>query len=501
MLLEIAEAHESLWVFLGWCIHILTFLLVCYHCLRTRREATATLLWIFVAWGFPVLGPLLYLLFGVDRVPYKGFKKQVKDQELLAERKAREDEALPLAYWQSVHETVASEPPTGFGRDLDRSMDSLLQDYPLLGGNSIRPLVNGDEAYPAMLDSIRRATHHVHLQSFLVRNDGTGREFMDLLAEKARTGVHVRFMFDRFGSTYAFLGGFFRKYRHIPNLQMVGWTQANFLKRQFQFNLRNHRKVLVVDGREAFFGGINLHDDHRTLNGRPPIRDYHFAARGPIVQELQYSFMRDWYFMTDEDPEVLLTEVHFPRLASEGNAMIRLVNSGPTVTEMEVIADVFFMALTAAHKQILAVTPYFVPSHDIVQALRAAALRGVDVRLIVPGESNHVYAGLAGRALYDDLLDTGVRIFERRPPFMHAKALIVDDAVALVGTANMDVRSLRWNYETNVAVYDDTFINNLKAIVLDEIRQSDEIDLADWRARPVRQRIKENLSYLVMPIL
>jgi cardiolipin synthase len=498
---HIEEPYASLVQCFGWAVHFLIFLLVCSHCLKTRREATSTLLWIFVTAVFPIIGPLAYISFGIDRVPNKGFRKQIKDQRLLAERKAREDEALPLAYWQSVHEDVAAEPPAGIGKDIDRAMNSLLSEYPLLGGNEIRPLVNGDEAYPAMLDAIRHAQHHVHLQCFLIRNDSTGREFLDLLAEKARSGVQVRLLFDRFGSAYASIGGFFRKYRHIPNMQVIGWTQANPLKRQFQINLRNHRKVLVVDGKEAFFGGINLHDDHKTVKDRQPIRDYHFAVRGPIVQELQYSFMRDWYFMTDEDPEILLTEFHFPHLAPVGNAMIRLINSGPTFSEMEVISDIFFMALTAAHKQILAVTPYFVPSRDIVQAFRAAALRGVDVRLIVPAKNNHVYAGLAGCALYEDLLDAGVRIFERHPPFMHAKALIVDDGTALVGTANMDVRSLRLNYETNVAVYDDAFINRLKEIVLEEISLSDEINLGEWRLRPSRQRIMENLSYLMMPIL
>lgn len=499
--LDLISNAERPWLVFVWTLHILAFLLVCCHCLQTRREATSTLLWIFAAWAIPVLGPLTYVTFGIDRVPDKGFKKQIKDQELLAERKAREDESLPLAYWRSVHETVAAEPLAGIGRDLNRTMDLLLPEYPLLGGNEIRPLVTGDEAYPVMLDAVERARHHIHLQSFLVRNDRTGRKFLDALARKARSGVQVRFMFDRFGSTFAFLGGLFRKYAGIPNFQLVGWTQANPLKRQFQFNLRNHRKVLIVDGREAFFGGINLHDDHKTSDGQPPIRDYHFAVQGPIVQELQYSFMRDWYFMTDEDPEALLTEVYFPHLPAAGTAMVRLINSGPTFSEMEVISDVFFMAMTAAHKQLLIVTPYFVPPRDIIQAMRSAALRGVDVRLVVPRTSNHVYAGLAGCALYEELMKTGVRIFERQPPFMHAKALIVDDAVAIVGTANMDVRSLRLNYETNVAVYDEVFINRLKAIALEEIGLSDEINLTEWRARPASRRIMENLSYLMMPIL
>jgi cardiolipin synthase len=204
--------------------------------------------------------------------------------------------------------------------------------------------------------------------------------------------------------------------------------------------------------------------------------------------------------MTDESPDTLLTEAHFPHVEAQGPALIRLVNSGPT-SEMESIADAFFLAVTAAQRQVILVTPYFVPPRDIVQALRTAAMRGLDVRVVVPKRTNHICAGLAGQGLYQGLLDSGVRIFERRPPFMHAKACMVDDAFAIVGTANLDVRSLRLNYETNLAVHEEGFINELKRIVLNDIAASDEIDPAGWRARPVRQRALENLASLLMPML
>lgn len=494
-------AAVSPWLWLDLALHLMLFLLVSLHCLRTRRESTSALLWIFMAWSFPLIGAGLYFIFGINRMPRKAWRKQRADSEFLAERQAREDEALPMVYWQAVHEALAAEPDDPDAREINGAMDHLLPNHPLLGGNRIRPLVDGDEAYPSMLEAIRRARHHVHLQSFIIRNDAVGREFLDLLAQKARDGITVRVLYDQFGSTGAVISRLFSCYRHVPNLHICGWTQANAFKRQFQINLRNHRKILVVDGQEAFFGGINLHSENVTQPGRPAIRDYHFAVQGPIVQELQYSFLRDWYFMTDEDPEILLQKTHFPHVPAMGSAQARLVNSGPTPDEMENIADVLFECLVSARKQLLVVTPYFVPPQDILHAFRTAASRGVDVRLVVPEDNNHFYAGLAGKALYEEMLAAGIRIFERQPPFMHAKALIMDDKLALVGSANVDVRSLRLNYETNLLVFDTESVNALKRIVLADIAQSREINLPTWQTRPAFHRLLENFCHLLMPVL
>ncbi len=488
------------WVSLGSLAHLLLFLMVCLHCLRHRRDADSALLWIVISWSLPLAGPLLYAAFGVYQVPRKVWHKDGAHQRLLSERKTRVSETLPLAYWKSVHDAVAGEPAEPGAREMNRAMEPLLSDYPLLGGNEVRALITGDEAYPQMLEAIRGARHHVHLQSFIIGNDPVGREFLDLLAEKARAGIMVRLLYDTFGSAHSVFGGLFRRHRGIKNLRMQGWSQANLFKWQLQFNLRNHRKLLVVDGMKAFAGGINLSESETTHQGLPAIRDYHFSIRGPIVQELQYSFLRDWHAMTDEDPDALLQVAHFPRIEPRGTARMRLVNGGPS-SEMETIADVLFTCISMARKQLLAVTPYFVPTMDILRALRVAALRGVDVRLVVPKENNHFYAGLAGKALYEELLQSGVRIFERRPPFIHSKALIVDDMMALAGTANLDVRSLRLNYETNLVIYDEQAVNQLKGVVLEEIAFSDELHLETWRTRPAHQRFLENFCGLMTPIL
>jgi len=488
--------HHPVILALGTVLHIIAFLLVTLHSLQRRRNASSTLLWIFVAWSFPVAGAALYLSFGIDRVADRGFHKFLTDKHMLSTREGNR-EAAPFAYWHDIADAPAE---SELQHETNRILDTLQPNHPAHPGNQLTPLAGGDEAYPAMLAAIRAAKKHIHLQSFIIGHDDVSREFMDALAAKAAEGVQIRVLYDRFGSTRAHLSGFFLKYRKLDNVQIAGWTQANPLKRQFQINLRNHRKALIVDGTKAFFGGINLHDENAAACKTGAIRDYHFSAEGPIVQELQYSFLRDWYFITAENPEALLTENYFPQIDEAGNATIRLINSGPS-TKKDFAIETFFSAITLAKKQIFAVTPYFVPPAEILRALRSAALQGVDVRLIVPQKNNHRTAGLASRALYEELLLAGVKIYERRPPFMHAKALVVDDELSLIGTANLDNRSLTLNYETTAAVYSTAFADAMKNLIHEDINQSNEVLLADWRNRPSHRRLLENLAALMSPVL
>jgi len=500
-----ALGHATHWTALVWWslsfIHLLITASVAFYCLRHRRDSSVTLGWIFTVWSLPLAGALLFAAFGINRVTRKSWRKHQSDRELRIFRQAREEETMPLAYWRAVHQRHLAEPPSPLGQKLNTMMNAVLPEYPLLDGNHIEPLVTGDEAFPRMLDAIRGARHHIHLQTFILGNDQVGRQFLELLAEKARAGVQVRLLFDAFGSTHARFSGMLRRYRNIPKLDIVAWTQVNPVKRQFQVNLRNHRKVLIVDGQAAFTGGINIQQEHITRPAGMPQQDYHFHLAGPIVQELQYTFLQDWYFMTDEDPHHILTNDYFPPSEPAGKALLRVVNGSPTSENVETLTDVFFATITAATRTLTIITPYLVPTKDILHAIRATALRGVDTRLLVPRQNNHVYAGLAGQALYDELLSANVRIFERRPPFLHAKALIADNEAAIIGTANMDVRSLRLNYETNLVVYDERFIYDLNRIIARDMAQSDEIDLIEWRKRPARRQLLENFCNLLTPVL
>lgn len=406
-----------------------------------------------------------------------------------------------MIYWRAVHRTGVQHPTGPAAEGLDRSLDPLAPDFPSLGGNAMRLLVSGDEAYPEMLAAIERARHHIHLQTFILGADMVGRTFLERILERAQAGVQCRVMYDRFGSTPAVWSGFFRRYRRrSANLKLVGWTQANPLRRHVQINLRNHRKILVVDGEEAFFGGVNIATVNVSTPGAPAIRDYHFHVRGPLVHELQYTFLRDWHFMAREAPERLLCPEHFPEVMPIGKAEGRVLNGGPA-GEYENLLDLYVNAVNSARDRLYAVTPYFVPPSELLRALRSAALRGVDVRLVVPWRNNHFYAGLAGRAFYEDLLDAGARIFERLPPFIHAKAMVVDDWAAIVGTANLDARSLRLNYETNAVVYDEPFVAEMTRAIQTEAAHAIELDPFRWRNRSPAQRLAENFCALLSPVL
>lgn len=487
------------WISLGSLLHLFLAFLCTLHTLRRRREASSALLWILLVWAFPGIGVVLYAMIGMDRIPAKAFKKRASNERFQSRSPRRE--FPPCRAPEESPPAVSFDSGSRLLRELNQAMDTILPESPGLSGNDVRLLLCGDKAFPAMLETIARARHHVHLSTFIIGNDRTGRTFLDLLARKAEEGVTVRFLYDRFGSTHAWASGFLWPYQHkSPRLRLAGWTQANPLKRQFQLNLRNHRKILVVDGETAFVGGINLHDEHATRGGLPPIRDYQFQITGPAVSILQYTFLRDWFFMTGEDPDDLLVPAHFPSLSPAGDALVRVVNSGPS-SRFEKIAEVYFNAIILARRTLQVVTPYFVPTADLIRALRSAAMRHVDVRLLVPRENNHVYAGLAGRAHYDELLSAGVRIFERQPPFMHAKAMLVDDELAIVGTANLDARSLRLNYETNLVLAGSSALDPLRAAVSEDFAHATEILPEEWCRRPVRQRMLENFCALLSPIL
>lgn len=493
------EYELTYWVVFSTLMHLSAFTFVCIHALRRRRNASATLLWIFIAWSFPIVGPLIYIGFGIDRVSDKGRLKKIANELLHRQHSEQHREYCTFTAWHLNHRIPSKNVTSSLFRKLNTAIDRIHSDQHLVRGNHFELLQCGDEAYPQMLKAIRSAQNHIHFECFIIQPDDTSHEFMELLKQKAESGVKVRLLFDRFGSTYAYLGGFFRKYKHIPNFHLIGWTQANPLKRQFQINLRNHRKTLIIDGETAFFGGINLSKENRMSKDKPAIRDYHFRAEGPIVHELQLSFLRDWHFMTNTSTKELLDQQLFPQVNPCGEAYARIIDSGPDHPDL--ISEVLFNSIVLARKKILLTTPYFVPPPDLLKALRSAALRGVDVRLLIPEKNNHRYAGLASKALYEELLTSGVRIFERKPPFLHAKSLVIDSELALVGTVNFDVRSIELNYETSALIADNELIRELNSVFAEEIKNSTEILLPEWNKRSTDQRLAENLCSLMSPVL
>jgi cardiolipin synthase len=477
--------------------HLILGVALTFDVLLTKHRAVSAVLWLAIVWALPYGGALAYMSFGIDRV-----RRAASDREtakaIVARRAALHPtfERLTIDYVHLDFEGPRQYP----AQHIFRATDAAVRPYLVYRGNRVGLLVDGDEYYPALFEEVSKARSSVHLQTFIIGRDKVSRELLDLLIERRRAGVECRVLYDRFGSMYAHLFGFFKRAR-AAGIEVRSISQANPLKGRFQINLRNHRKISVIDGAVGFVGGINIHDENLSLYARGhPIRDYHVKLEGPAVSDLQFQFVEDWYFASRQAPERLLERKYFPELVAVGEAMVEVAPGGPEL-EGHGLADAFFAAIVAAERSLTIVTPYFIPDEPIVQAIRYAAMRGVAVRLVLPQRSNHWYTGFAARALYAPLLKAGVRIFERKPPFMHAKAMIVDDVYAMVGSANLDYRSLHLNFETNLEVADLEFVKDLRKRIEHEIGHSDEISFEGHQARPLPRRLAENFCYLFQPML
>jgi cardiolipin synthase A/B len=463
------------------------------HVLLNKHRPVSAVLWLAVLWAFPFLGALVYLCFGVDQVERGA-------QARAACRAIQRELGLPAGSDPATALQPATAVPQGRGVEILDVTNRGRRALERMGGNDVALLVDGDRFYPELEQAIAAATDSIHVQSFIIARDATGRALVDQLATRAREGLVVRLLYDRFGSTYALYSTMFRAARKA-GVKVASISHASPLRGRFQVNLRNHRKVAVIDGRVGFTGGINIGDlNVSARSGGAPIRDYHLRITGPTVSELQLQFVADWSFASGEAPSDLVLERYFPAQQRAGDALLNVVPVGP-YSGGHALTDLYFAAIGAAARSLAVVTPYFVPNEPILQAIRAAALRGVDVRLVVPQLGNHWYVDYAARSLYTALLESGVRIFERRPPFSHAKALVVDESYAVLGSPNLDYRSLHLNFETAVEVVDDAFLAHLNEQIATELAHSVEVDLEAHRARSMARRLAENFCYLFQPLL
>jgi cardiolipin synthase len=475
------------WRAVGVVFWAIALVLVPFVLVR-RKEPSSTIAWILTLVLLPPIGVTLFLLFGRDRVRLPAKRKRERDAIVRAQVAALRDE--PAAD-RTSHLTLASP----FERSLFRVAQGLSHLH-ATSGNRADVLVEGDATYEAIGAAIDGARHHVHAQYYLIRNDATGTWFRDRLVAAAKRGVRVRLLMDGFGC-FALGRGWRRP------LRQAGVLVADFLPMRTVLlqpvNLRNHRKIVVVDGNVAFTGGFNIGDEYRgQMPGLGTWRDVHLRIEGPAAAELQRVFFQDWAFATREP---ISPEDYFPREPDAcGSATIAIVPSGPD-TRTEAIHRLFFGAIVGAQREILVTTPYFVPTESIMVAMELAAMRGVDVKLILPGRSNHNVTFHAGRSFYAQLLDAGVDILEYQPGIVHAKTLVADSQVALVGSANMDMRSFRLNFEVHALVHDETTAAKLHDSFEDNAAKSRRIPKSEWDARRWTLRVKEGASRLVSPLL
>ncbi len=454
-----------------------------------RKDPSSTVAWILTLVFMPALGSLLFLLFGRDRVRLPAKRKRELDALVRAQVAASRSE-------RSDAERVSNVPvPSPLEQALFR-IGERLTSLRATSGNKVDVLADGQKTYDAIGDAIDSARHHVHAQYYLIRNDATGAWFRDRLVAAAKRGVQVRLLMDGFGCFG--LGSAWRR-----PLSQAGGRMALFFPMQsalFQpVNLRNHRKIVVVDGETAFTGGFNIGDEYKgNMPGVGAWRDVHLRIEGPAAAELQRVFFQDWAFATNQplDPRG-----YFPTEPPiRGDAKIAIVPSGPD-TRTEAIHRLFFGAIVGAASEVIITTPYFVPTESLMVAMELAAMRGVDVKLLLPAHSNHLVTFHAGRSFYSELLKAGVEIREYEPGMVHAKSLISDAQISLVGSANMDLRSFRLNFEVHALVYDSTTAGRLRETFEANCAQSRRVELDDWGARRWTLRMKEGAARLVSPLL
>jgi len=467
--------------------YLLSFVTIVYLVLE-RREPTATLAWALGIVLVPYLGILAYLMIGRHR-----FVRRVRQRR----RRAHVIEPHLVELERGIEAFSATQASASLTKPAYHELVGLTSRIGLREptcGNRVQLFGDGPTTYDSLERAIAEARQHVHMEYYIFEEDQTGRRFRDLLTSKAREGVQVRVLVDGVGSFG--LEGF------MAPLVDAGGELAAFLPVSFAWwprvNLRNHRKIAVIDGRVAFTGGVNIGDEYTgRKGGRDPWRDTHLRIEGPAVYHLQEVFAEDWHFATDQDR---MEESWFPDQGQAGDVMVQVVASGPD-TDTSPIRSILFAAINSAKKRAFLTTPYFVPDQAMLMALETAALRGVDVRLLLPSRSDLPLVMYAGRSYYDELLRSGVRIFEYHGGILHAKTLVVDDTWATVGSANMDIRSFQLNFELNVAIYGAHYANNLGEVFERDLGNAREAKRGDASRVRLSRRIPESMARILSPVL
>lgn len=446
-----------------------------------RRESGATLAWVLALLFLPYLGAFLFLAVGAQSIRRRRKRRQ-RAKAIVAPHVEEATQTL-----RGFEGTAPSGLPP-IASQLAQLADELA--LPACSGNEVKLLIDAEQTYAEIEGAIRSARFHLHLEYYIWRPDEVGRRLRDSLVLAAQSGIEVRVLVDDVGSRSA--GRRFWKPLTLAGGRVARSLRVNPVSRWLLLSLnnRNHRKIVVVDGHVAFAGGVNV--------GAERERDTHLRVQGPVAARIQEVFVEDWFEATSED---LAAPRYFPESIPSGATLVQLLASGPDEGDSNAIETIYFAALTLARERVWLTTPYFVPNVSFTMALRTAALRGVDVRLLVPKTPDQPFVYHASRSFFPELLRAGVSIYEFDAAQLHAKTATVDGCWATVGSANLDTRSFRLNFEANVVAYGSLLAGELERAFERDLDSARRVSLADFADRGRLERTLEGAARVLAPLL
>ena len=482
------EIIQAWWYIIALTIERVLAVWAACHVILTKRDTRAAIGWIGLILLSPLFGPLLYFVLGINRIRRRCDKLQIASNVALEKIHA----SVPKVSPKLIEQVQESHPQyVQLGKLVGQ-----LTGHPLLPENHVTPLVGGETAYPQMLEEIAGAKGCLALCSYIFDNDRAGREFIDALTDAHRRGVEVRVLIDDVGSRYS----------RPPVTRVLrdrGVNCHTFLPTRVPSsahfaNMRNHRKIMVVDGRVGFTGGMNIREGCRLdWQTDHPVQDVHFRFEGPVAAHLQNAFSADWAFATGE---VLSGEPWFPVPVAAGETWARGISDGPD-EDFDNLRLAILGAIAVAQQRIRIVTPYFLPDQAMINALSVAVMRGVAVDIVLPEKNNIRLVQWAMSALQPQILEYGCRVHLSPPPFDHTKIMLVDDAWSLVGSTNWDPRSLRLNFEFNVECYGTPLNRALDELIVGKISQCRQVSAEDAHQRRLPVRLRDGVARLLTPYL
>lgn len=466
-----------------------------------NRDPAKTMTWLLIFILLPGIGLIIYGVFGRNIRKIKIFKTQklansIKEEKLFENLEEIED--LVRLEMDSIKGDKLLDDQDDIAKKRVVSLLLNTGKFPFTINNRVDVFENGIKKFDRLIEDIKNAKEHIHLEYFIIKDSDIGSDIKDILIKKAKEGVQIRILYDDVGCWRCwFHRGFFNDMKK-NGIKIEPFLPAKFPVIGGKLNYRNHRKIAVIDGNIGYTGGINIGDEYLGKNKKFGYwRDTHIRVEGTSVYMMQMIFLIDWYYTTRE---VIITKKYFPDIEYKGDCMMQVVASGPD-SDWESIHYAYFSAICQAKKSVYIETPYFIPDESILRALKSAALSGVDVRIIFPKIADHKIVNSASYSYFDDILRSGGKVYLYTKGFMHSKVLIIDDKIASTGSANMDLRSFMLNFEINAFIYDKDIIKIMTKDFFNDIENSEELDRDEFENRSIINKTKQSIARLFSPIL